>query len=125
MQSNSKSNNNNLNQSYLIVETFEINHETETILCEGYDEKISLNEDCGFEVEVTFKDFEEWMDDNEFLKGEGEDCTGPDHEGMPKYDTYNWDYTLAECLDGTAGWQLDQCLTQFINQTQKFKQLSK
>jgi hypothetical protein len=119
----SKSKEINLNQTKLIVENFEINNEDQTIICEGYDAK-NL-EDNEFDIEVSFKDFENWLDKNEYLKGEGEDCTGVDHEGEAVFSSSKWEFTFDEILNDTTDWSTTELITDFVNETKLFKELSK
>jgi hypothetical protein len=105
----------------LIIESFENQVESQMITCEAYQEHNSLKM---VDIEVKLEDFENWLDENEYLKGEGEDCTGANHEGEPVFTPSKWDFTIEKILDGTSDWNILELLTDFANETIKYKILT-
>ena len=105
-----KSNINNSNQSKLLVDFFET--QGEEVVCYTYEEGTEKEET----KTITVAEFEKWLEDNEYLKGTGEDCTGADHNGEPVFVTSKWDFTIEEILEGSSDWSASELLADFINQ---------
>ena len=64
-------------------------------------------------------DFAEWLDNNYYLEGEREICTGPDHTGEPTYFVDKWSYTIDEILENKAHWNTYELLEEFLNSKYK------
>jgi hypothetical protein len=100
----------NLNKAKSVVDFFELNNNVITCYCYSPENETEENYTP---IDVTLNEFELWLDDEGFLKGDYERIVCP-HEMITTIDT--WSYTIDEFMSGeNHHWNISDLLTKFLN----------